>query len=183
MVWFWGQGTMPDMPKMEDVYGLKGAVITGVDLIKGLGVCSGCTNLDVPGATAFFDTDYNAKGEYAVNALKDNDIVFVHIEAPDEAGHAKNLEEKVKGIESIDKYILAPLVEALENEYKDFKIAVLPDHPTPIDVGTHTRDMVPIAIYSSKDEADDVMVYDEDSVKDGALGELVGCNLLKLLLE
>ncbi len=183
MVWFWGQGTMPDMPKMEDVYGLKGAVITGVDLIKGLGVCSGCTNLDVPGATAFFDTDYNAKGEYAVNALKDNDIVFVHVEAPDEAGHAKNLEEKVKGIESIDKYILAPLVEALENEYKDFKIAVLPDHPTPIDVGTHTRDMVPIAIYSSKDEADDVMVYDEDSVKDGALGELVGCNLLKLLLE
>ena len=183
MVWFWGQGTMPDMPKMEEVYGLKGAVITGVDLIKGLGVCSGCTNLDVPGATAFFDTDYKAKGEYAVNALKDNDIVFVHIEAPDEAGHAKDLKEKVKGIENIDKHILAPLVKVLEEEYKDFKIAVLPDHPTPIDVGTHTRDPVPIAIYSSKDEADDVLVYDEDSVKDGALGELIGCNLLKLLLE
>ena len=182
MVWFWGQGTMPDMPKMEDIYGLKGAVITGVDLIKGLGVCSGCTNLDVPGATAFFDTNYKGKGEYAVNALEDNDIIFVHIEAPDEAGHAKNLEEKIKGIESIDKYILAPLMEALP-EYGDFKIAVLPDHPTPIDVGTHTRDMVPIAIYSSKDEADVVLVYDEDSVKDGALGELIGCNLLKLLLE
>ena len=125
----------------------------------------------------------NAKGEYAVNALKDNDIVFVHIEAPDEAGHAKNLEEKVKGIENIDKHILAPLVKVLEEEYKDFKIAVLPDHPTPIDVGTHTRDPVPIAVYSSKDKADDVLVYDEDSVKDGALGELVGCNLLKLLLE
>ena len=138
MVWFWGQGTMPDMPSMKEVYGLKGAVITGVDLIKGLGVCSGCTNLDVPGATAFFDTDYKAKGEYAVNALKDNDIVFVHIEAPDEAGHAKNLEEKVRGIENIDKCILGPLMDALE-EYGDFKIAVLPDHPTPIDVGTHTR--------------------------------------------
>ena len=110
------------MPSMKEIYGLKGAVITGVDLIKGLGVCSGCTNIDVPGATAFFDTDYNAKGEYAVNALKDNDIVFVHIEAPDEAGHAKNLKEKVKGIESIDKYILAPLLDALENEYNDFKI-------------------------------------------------------------
>ena len=183
MVWFWGQGTMPDMPSMEEIYGLKGAVITGVDLIKGLGVCSGCTNIDVPGATAFFDTDYKAKGEYAVNALKDNDIVFVHIEAPDEAGHAKNLEEKVRGIENIDKDILAPLVKALEEEYKDFKIAVLPDHPTPIDVGTHTRDAVPIAIYSSKDEADDVLLYDEDSVKEGALGELIGCNLLKLLLE
>ena len=182
MVWFWGQGTMPDVPSMKEVYGLKGAVITGVDLIKGLGVCSGCTNLDVPGATAFFDTDYKAKGEYAVNALKDNDIVIVHVEAPDEAGHAKNLAEKVRGIENIDKCILEPLMEALP-EYGDFKIAVLPDHPTPIDVGTHTRDMVPIAIYSSKDEADDVLVYDEDSVKDGALGELIGCNLLKLLLE
>ena len=182
MVWFWGQGTMPDMPSMKDTYGLKGAVITGVDLIKGLGVCTGCTNLDVPGATAFFDTDYKAKGEYAVNALEDNDIVIVHIEAPDEAGHAKNLEEKVKGIENIDKHILAPLMEALP-KYGDFKIAVLPDHPTPIDVGTHTRDMVPIAIYSTKDEADDVLVYDEDSVKDGALGKLTGCNLLKLLLE
>ena len=182
MVWFWGQGTMPDMPSMKEVYGLKGAVITGVDLIKGLGVCSGCTNLDVPGATAFFDTDYKAKGEYAVNALKDNDIVIVHVEAPDEAGHAKNLAEKVRGIENIDKCILEPLMEALPG-YGDFKIAVLPDHPTPIDVGTHTRDMVPIAIYSSKDEADDVLVYDEDSVKDGALGELIGCNLLKLLLE
>ena len=170
------------MPKMEDVYGLKGAVITGVDLIKGLGVCSGCTNLDVPGATAFFDTNYKGKGEYAVNALKDNDIVFVHVEAPDEAGHAKNLEEKIKGIENIDKHILAPLMDALE-EYGDFKIAVLPDHPTPIDVGTHTRDMVPIAIYSSKDDPDEVLVYDEDSVKDGALGEMVGCNLINLLLE
>lgn len=182
MVWFWGQGTMPAMPGMKEVYGLKGAVITGVDLIKGLGVCSGCTNIDVPGATAFFDTDYNAKGEYAIDALKDNDIVFVHIEAPDEAGHAKNLEEKVRGIENIDKHILAPLLEALP-EYGDFKIAVLPDHPTPIDVGTHTRDMVPIAIYSTVDEPDDVQVYDEDSVKEGSLGELTGCNLLKLLLE
>ena len=182
MVWFWGQGTMPDMPKMDEVYGLKGAVITGVDLIKGLGVCSGCTNLDVPGATAFFDTDYKAKGEYAVNALEDNDIVFVHVETPDEAGHAKDLKEKVKGIENIDKWILEPLMEALP-KYGDFKIAVLPDHPTPIDVGTHTRDMVPIAIYSSKDEADAVSVYDEDSVKNGALGELTGCDLLNLLLE
>ncbi|MBQ6813287.1 MAG: cofactor-independent phosphoglycerate mutase [Methanobrevibacter sp.] len=182
MVWFWGQGTMPDMPNMEEDYGLKGAVITGVDLIKGLGVCTGCTNIDVPGATAFFDTDYKAKGKYAVNALKDYDIVIVHIEAPDEAGHAKNLEEKVKAIERIDEDILAPLMEALP-EYGDFKIAVLPDHPTPINVGTHTRDMVPLAVYSSNGEADDVSVYDEDSVKDGDLGELTGCNLLKLLLD
>ena len=121
MVWFWGQGTMPDMPEMKDTYGLKGSVITGVDLIKGLGVCTGCTNIDVPGATAFFDTDYKAKGEYAVNALKDNDLVIVHVEAPDEAGHAGDLDEKVKAIERIDEFILAPLMEALP-EYGDFKI-------------------------------------------------------------
>ena len=182
MVWFWGQGTMPDMPDMKDTYGLKGSVITGVDLIKGLGVCTGCTNIDVPGATAFFDTDYKAKGEYAVNALKDNDLVIVHVEAPDEAGHSGDLDEKVKAIERIDEFILAPLMEALP-EYGDFKIAVLPDHPTPIDVRTHTRDQIPIAVYSSNGEADSVEVYDEDSVKQGALGEIVGCNLMKLLLE
>ena len=182
MVWCWGQGTMPDMPDMKDTYGLKGSVITGVDLIKGLGVCTGCTNIDVPGATAFFDTDYKAKGEYAVNALKDNDLVIVHVEAPDEAGHAGDLDEKVKAIERIDEFILAPLMEALP-EYGDFKIAVLPDHPTPIDVRTHTRDQIPIAVYSSNGEADSVEVYDEDSVRQGALGEIVGCNLMKLLLE
>jgi len=182
MVWFWGQGTMPDMPHLKDVYGLKGSVITGVDLIKGLGVCSDCTNIDVPGATAFFDTDYVAKGEYAVKALEDNDIVFVHIEAPDEAGHSGDIDEKIKAIERIDKHILEPLMEALP-KYGDFKIAVLPDHPTPIDIRTHTRDQIPIAIYSSKDTPDDVEVYDEDSVKEGSLGELTGCNLLKLLLN
>ena len=182
MVWFWGQGTMPAMPKMDETYGLKGSVITGVDLIKGLGVCTGCTNIDVPGATAFFDTDYKAKGEYAVKALEDNDLVIVHIEAPDEAGHAGDLEEKVRAIERIDEFILAPLMKALP-EYGDFKIAVLPDHPTPVDVRTHTRDQIPIAVYSSSGEADSVEVYDEDSVKEGALGEIVGCNLMKLLLD
>lgn len=182
MVWFWGQGTMPAMPKMDETYGLKGSVITGVDLIKGLGVCTGCTNIDVPGATAFFDTDYKAKGEYAVKALEDNDLVIVHIEAPDEAGHAGDLEEKVRAIERIDEFILAPLMEVLP-EYGDFKIAVLPDHPTPVDVRTHTRDQIPIAVYSSSGEADSVEVYDEDSVKEGALGEIVGCNLMKLLLD
>lgn len=181
MIWLWGQGTMPAMPNLEETYGLKGAVITGVDLINGLGVCSNCDIINVPGATGFFDTDYKAKGEYAINALKDHDIVFIHVEAPDEAGHAGDIKEKIKAIESIDKYILAPIIEFLKGE--DFKIVVLPDHPTPIDVRTHTRDMVPITIYDSTGEADSVEVYDEDSVKDGALGELVGCNLLNILLN
>ena len=181
MIWLWGQGTIPAMPSLEEKYGLKGAVITGVDLINGLGVCSNCDIIDVPGATGFFDTDYEAKGKYAINALKDHDIVFVHVEASDEAGHAKDIDEKIKAIECIDKFILAPILESLKGE--DFKIAVLPDHPTPINVGTHTRDMVPLAIYDSTGEADSVQAYDEDSVKDGALGELIGHNLLNILLD
>ena len=181
MIWLWGQGTMPSMPDLEESYGIKGAVITGVDLINGLGVCSNCDIIEVPGATGFFDTDYKAKGEYAIDALKNHDIVFIHIEAPDEAGHAGDIEEKIKAIEAIDKYIIAPILESLEGE--DFKIAVLPDHPTPIDVRTHTRDMVPIAIYDSNGVPDSIQVYDEDSVKNGALGELIGCNLLNILLD
>lgn len=184
MVWLWGQGTMPAMPSLKNSYNLSGAVITGVDLINGLGVCSESDIIDVPGATGFFDTDYKAKGEYGIKALEDHDILFIHIEAPDEAGHAGEIEEKIKAIESIDEYILTPIFNALES-YGDFKIAVLPDHPTPIDVRTHTRDMVPIAIYDSTDvgNADSVQVYNEDAVKDGALSEITGCNLLKILLD
>lgn len=184
MVWLWGQGTMPAMPSLKETYGLNGAVITGVDLINGLGVCSESDIIEVPGATGFFDTDYKAKGEYAIKALKNHDVLFIHVEAPDEAGHAGEIEEKIKAIESIDKYIIAPVFEYLESQ-GDFKVAVLPDHPTPIDVRTHTRDMVPVAIYDSTDveNADSVQVYDEDSVKDGALSELVGCNLLNILLD
>lgn len=183
MVWLWGQGTMPAMPSLKETYNLNGAVITGVDLINGLGVCSESDIIEVPGATGFFDTDYKAKGEYAIEALKNHDVLFIHVEAPDEAGHAGEIEEKIKAIESIDKYIIAPVFEYLESQ-GDFKVAVLPDHPTPIDVRTHTRDMVPVAIYDSTDveNADSVQVYDEDSVKDGALSELVGCNLLNILL-
>lgn len=184
MVWLWGQGTMPAMPSLKETYNLNGAVITGVDLINGLGVCSESDIIEVPGATGFFDTDYKAKGEYAIEALKNHDVLFIHVEAPDEAGHAGEIEEKIKAIESIDKYIIAPVFEYLESQ-GDFKVAVLPDHPTPIDVRTHTRDMVPVAIYDSTDveNADSVQVYDEDSVKDGALSELVGCNLLNILLD
>ena len=184
MVWLWGQGIMPAMPSLKETYNLNGAVITGVDLINGLGVCSESDIIEVPGATGFFDTDYKAKGEYAIEALKNHDVLFIHVEAPDEAGHAGEIEEKIKAIESIDKYIIAPVFEYLESQ-GDFKVAVLPDHPTPIDVRTHTRDMVPVAIYDSTDveNADSVQVYDEDSVKDGALSELVGCNLLNILLD
>ncbi|MGL6299208.1 MAG: cofactor-independent phosphoglycerate mutase, partial [Methanobacteriaceae archaeon] len=142
----------------------------------------------VPGATGYFDTDYKAKGKYAINALDDNDIIFIHVESPDEAGHAGNIEEKIKGIEKIDSDILGPLMNKI-NDYGDYKIAVLPDHSTPIDVRTHTRDLVPLAIYSSDNnyngniKPDSVNNYTEKSVLDGSLNIGEAHNLINYLIR
>jgi len=182
MVWLWGQGLKPNMPLFKDLYGINGSTITAVDLIKGLGVFSGLNNISVPGATGYFDTDYKAKGKYAVNALKDNDILFVHIESPDEAGHAGNIDEKIKAIEQIDDKVLNPIVDNI-GSFGDYKIAILPDHATPIDIRTHTRDPVPLAIYSSCDNNDDVKVYNEKSVVEGSLGLDNAFNLIKRLIN
>jgi len=184
MVWLWGQGLRPTLPSFKDIYGLNGSVITGVDLLKGIGVFAGLNNIDVPGATGYFDTDYKAKGSYSANALKNNDILFVHVEAPDEAGHAGDIEEKIKAIERIDKYVLGQIMDEIP-EYQDYKIVVLPDHATPIDVRTHTRDPVPLAIYSSlkEDFPDDVRIYTEKSVVNGSLGIDKAYNLIKRLIN
>lgn len=169
MVWLWGQGLKPSMPDFKDYYGLKAATITGVDLIKGLGFFSGMNNIDVPGATGYFDTDYKAKGDYAVEALKEHDLVFVHVEAPDEAGHAQNIDEKINAIEEIDYNVLGTILDEIE-EYDEYKIAILPDHATPISVGTHTRDPVPFAVFDTNESCDAVRYYNEKSVLEGSLG-------------
>ncbi len=183
MVWLWGQGLKPSMPNFQEIYGLNGSVITGVDLLKGLGIFAGLKNINVPGATGYFDTDYKAKGKYASKALNDNDFLFVHIEAPDEAGHAGNIEEKIKAIERIDKHVLGQIRNSI-SEYEDYKIAILPDHATPIDIRTHTRDPVPLAIYSSfeEDSSDDVKIYTENSVVNGSLGIDKAHNLVRNML-
>lgn len=182
MVWLWGQGTIPSLPNFKETYGLDGAVITGVDLLKGIGVFAGLEVIEVPGATGFFDTDYKAKGEYAITALKEKDILFVHVEAPDEAGHAKNIEEKIKALERIDEFIVGPIVDSIEDE---FKIAILPDHPTPIEVGTHTRDNIPIIIYSSKPkcEVDCVKRLTEKEVLNGSIEQKEGYKLVSRLIN
>lgn len=182
MIWLWGQGIKPKMPLFKDVYGLKGSVITAVDLLKGLGIFIGLDNINVPGATAFYDTDYKGKGKYAVNNLKNYDIQFVHVEAPDEAGHAGDIEQKIKGIERIDKHILGQILDNI-NGYGDYKIAILPDHPTPIEIRTHSRDPVPLVIYSTVDTPDKVKTYDEFSVINGSLGIDKGHNLIKRLIS
>lgn len=181
MVWLWGQGVTPKLPNFEKTYGITASVITGVDLLKGIGNFAGMNIVNVPGATGYFDTDYKQKGEYGINALKETDLLLIHIEAPDEAGHAQNTEEKVRAIERIDEFIVGPIIESLEGQ--EFRGAILPDHPTPISVGTHTRDNVPIIIFDSEREGDECESFDEEGVKKGSLEFKKGHLLVQRLID
>ena len=182
MIWLWGQGTKPSMAPFAEKYGLKGATITGVDLIKGLGSYLGLTNIHVPGATGYFDTDYSQKADYAVNALNDHDLIFVHVEAPDEAGHAGDINEKIKAIESIDFKIIGKLLDELP-KFDDYAISILPDHATPIALKTHTTDAIPYAMCSTTGIKDNVSQYNEFSAKMGSLGTIEGYNFMKSFLD
>jgi len=140
--WFWGEGTAPAMPRYKDLYGLSGAVVGAVDLVRGIGVLAGFDVLDVPGATGDLDTDYGAKARAAVAALADHDVVWVHVEAPDEAGHMGDLGEKVRAIERVDAEVLAPIFAAHERP----AVLVVPDHLTPVRTRTHAPGPVPFVI-------------------------------------
>lgn len=139
MIWLWGQGHRPHMPAFQERFHLRGAVITAVDLIKGIACYLGWDIIDVPGATGYFDTNYSNKGQYAIQALENYDIVQIHIESPDEAGHEGNVHEKVSAIEQIDSKIIGPILEA-KDKFNGLRILVLPDHYTPIVKRTHTPD-------------------------------------------
>jgi len=180
MIWPWGGGKKPSMPLFKEKYGLKAAVISAVDLVKGIGIYTGMKVIDVPGATGRDDTNYEGKADYALKALKDNDFVFVHVEATDEAGHAKDYKLKVKTIEDLDKRLLGRILDGLKEPYA---IAVLPDHPTPIKIGTHTREPVPFAIKSPRLDADAVQKFDEFSAKRGGFGLVEQDGVVSLLLS
>jgi 2,3-bisphosphoglycerate-independent phosphoglycerate mutase len=171
MIWPWGGGRKPVMPTYRQKYGVDGAVISAVDLVKGIGVYAGMKIIEVPGATGLYDTNYEGKADYALDALEECDMVFVHVEAPDEAGHSKDYELKLRTIEDLDKRLIGRLMDGLKDECA---IAVLPDHPTPIKIGTHTREPVPFAIYSPNIEADQVKKFDEESAKMGGFGLIAG---------
>ncbi len=178
MIWLWGQGGKPQMTPFKEKYGLKGATITGVDLIKGIGIYLGFTNIYVPGATGYYDTDYCGKAKYALKALEEHDIIFIHVEAPDEAGHSGDLTEKIKAIERIDHRILEKLLNNL-SEFNDYAISILPDHPTPILVKTHTCDPIPYAMHSTRGKQDEVQFYDEYSAKNGSQGLMDGYRFIE----
>lgn len=182
MIWLWGQGVKPKMISFAEKYGLKGATITGVDLIKGIGVYLGLTNIDVPGATGYYDTNYEGKANYAINSLDDHDLVFIHVEAPDEAGHAGDIEEKIKAIESIDVKIVGKLLDELP-KFDDYAISILPDHATPIKIKTHTIDPIPYAMCSTRGIKDEASQYNEISAKRGSLGIIEGYSFMKNFLD
>jgi 2,3-bisphosphoglycerate-independent phosphoglycerate mutase len=144
-IWLWGQGVKAKMESFEKRFGLKGATITAVDLARGLSLLIGFELINVPGATGFVDTNYQGKAAAAIDALNKYDIVLVHIEAPDEAGHSGNAEMKKKAVERIDKFIVGPVYEAMQ-KFQSWRILVVPDHPTPVRTGAHIADPVPFAM-------------------------------------
>lgn len=177
MVWLWSGGKKPVMPAFSELYGVSGSVVSGVYLIKGIGHCAGMDILDVPGATGYFDTNYEAKVEYALHSLRAKDFVLIHVEAPDEAAHIGDLDMKVKAIEDFDTLVVGEVLKGLEAEFADtaYKILAMPDHYTPVSVGTHTKEAVPFAIFSSHARSKmNKGGFDEKSAKNGELGLLDG---------
>lgn len=182
MLWPWSPGKKPQMQTFQERFGIKGAAISAVDLIKGLAIYAGMDVIPVKGATGLYDTNYENKADACLQTLKDHDLVFVHVEAPDEAGHAQNVELKIKCIEDLDRRLLQRILDGLMNGVTETVVAILPDHPTPIAHGAHTREPVPVAIMDPRMEPDLVGCFDEESVKSGSLGLLKGSKFIETVL-
>lgn len=151
-IWLWGEGTKPLLDNFSEKFGIKGSMISAVDLLKGIAICAGMNSVDVDGTTGYLDTNFDGKCKAAIEEFKNGaDLVYIHVEAPDECGHRGEIENKVKAIEMIDEHILGPVVEFLKG-YDDFAVLVCPDHPTPLSIRTHTSTPVPYLIYDSKNE-------------------------------
>ena len=168
-IWLWGQGRSPRMITLKERFGMDGFVISAVHLIKGIGILAGLEVLEVPGITGYFDTNYDGKAQYALKGLREKDFVYVHVEAPDEAGHMGDLQLKIDAIEAFDQKVVGAILKGIK-DFDRYKILILPDHPTPLSVRTHTADPVPYLIYSN--EAGDKTGHGEtfDEVSAGLSG-------------
>lgn len=180
-IWLWGQGPAPVMPSFAEKYGLKGAMISAVDLLKGIGRYAGLEVIDVPGASGTIDTNYEGKVQATLDALQRCDFVYLHIEAPDEAGHEGNTELKVRAIELFDERVVRPVVEGLEKSGEDWRVLLLPDHATPISIKTHSYDPVPFTITGKGIVPDGVERFDEDAAKRGAYGLVEATKLVGMM--
>ncbi len=183
-LWLWSPGKKPSLPSFYEKTGLKGSVVCAVDLIKGIGHCAGMTVPEVEGATGTLDTNYISKRDTAIEQLKNGaDLVYIHVEAPDECGHQGNAADKIKSIENIDKYILSGLLDYLRSTDEPFRILLLPDHPTPVSVRTHTRAPVPFVLYDSENEqASGITQYSERSAESTGLYVDKGEKLIKMMM-
>ncbi|HQB69146.1 MAG TPA: cofactor-independent phosphoglycerate mutase [Paludibacteraceae bacterium] len=184
-IWFWSPGYKSSMKPLSDLFGIQsGSVISAVDLIKGIGISAGLKSLDVEGATGLFNTNYEGKAQAAIEALKTDDFVFVHVEASDEAGHEGDVDLKIKTIEYLSERLIKPILEAITTTIlESVTIAILPDHPTPCRLRTHTADAVPFVIYNPTKAPDEVTQFDEFSVQNGVLGTLKADEFMKQLFS
>ena len=183
--WFWGAGTRPALRSFEEKNGVKGAMISAVDLLKGIAVGAGMDNIVVEGANGGLDTNYAGKAQAAVKALTEDgyDFVYVHIEAPDEMGHQGSFQDKITAIERIDEQIIGPVRTALEDAGTDFRMLILPDHPTPVRVRTHTSDPIPYLLYDSTEYIAGMDTYSEKTGKLTGVFVEKGYRLMDHLLE
>ncbi len=182
LIWLWGQGKTPKWPTYADRFNKKGAVVTAVDLVKGIGIFAGLDILNVPGVTGFFDTNYEGKAAYALESLKIRDIAVIHIEATDEAGHMGRADLKVKAIEDIDARLMKPLIAGLER-FEDYRVLIAPDHFTCLATRTHSKDPVPYLLYSSRKAADGPAKYCEKTAAAGNTKPRKGHELIELLIN
>lgn len=179
-IWLWGHGKTPKLVPYQEKFGLSGAVISAVDLIKGIGRCAGLDVINVPGATGYIDTNYQGKAEAALAALETHDFVYVHVEAPDEASHSGNLQHKLKAIEDFDRLVVGTVLAGMDR-FDDVRLLCCPDHPTPIRLMTHTSDPVPFIIYrSGQSLANGAVAYDEAAAKGTGL-VVEGSRLMEIL--
>ncbi len=181
-VWLWGLGGTPALPAFQEVYGLKGKMITAVDLLRGFATLIGWERIEVPGATGYLDTNYEGKGQAAIEALKTTDLICVHIEAPDEASHAGDVAAKIAALESIDQKIVAPLHRALE-AHGAYRMLISPDHPTPLRTKTHSHGFVPFAIAGQGIPPDPFSTYDEVAAGQSELAFDNGCELMRFFIS
>jgi 2,3-bisphosphoglycerate-independent phosphoglycerate mutase len=181
-IWPWSPGQKPQMATFRELYGLTGAVISAVDLIQGLGIYAGLEVIKVRGATGLIDTNFEGKADACLQALRDVDFVYVHVEAADEAGHARDLKQKIEAIEYLDRRLIARVLSALDKSRDEVVVALLPDHVTPVTAGNHVHGPVPVAIRDPRQTPDQVASFDEAAVESGSLGLMHGNAFLRTLL-
>ncbi len=181
-IWFWGEGRKPALMPFYEKNGLKGAVISAVDLIQGIGRCAEMEVIKVDGATGTFETNFAGKADAAIDAFSRGiDYVYIHMEAPDECGHHGQLKEKIYSIEQIDEKVLGPVMEYLENSGEDYRILLLPDHPTPLEIKTHSSDPIPFVLYQKDDDAKRAVFYNERDAKSTGIYQDSGYKLIDLM--